>query len=244
MPANLDLGWGVGKYPLSLAGRTLYKDGNWNTLCLPFDVTLAGSPLDGATARKLTAASIEGTELNLTFSDPVDKLVAGTPYIIKWAAAATNIVSPTFSGVTISSADNSYDSNDYLSIETDSRVRFLGTYKSTTFENEDKSILFLGVKDDKSALYYPQPSGNNKPTIGAQRAYFKIGEDNSTAPQITAFNLYFDGDDATGIRSLSPDPSPSREGSEEWYSLDGRKLSGKPNKPRLYINGGRKVVIK
>jgi hypothetical protein len=30
----------------------------------------------------------------------------------------------------------------------------------------------------------------------------------------------------------------------EWYSLDGRKLSGKPTKKGLYINGGKKIVIK
>ncbi len=29
---------------VTLAGRTLYKDGSWNTLCLPFDVTIAGTP--------------------------------------------------------------------------------------------------------------------------------------------------------------------------------------------------------
>ena len=32
---------------VTLQGRTLYKDGAWNTLCLPFDVTIAGSVLDG-----------------------------------------------------------------------------------------------------------------------------------------------------------------------------------------------------
>ena len=36
---------------VTLSGRTLYKDGAWNTICLPFDVTIAGSPLAGATAR-------------------------------------------------------------------------------------------------------------------------------------------------------------------------------------------------
>ena len=29
-----------------------------------------------------------------------------------------------------------------------------------------------------------------------------------------------------------------------WYSLDGRTLSGKPTKKGIYINDGRKVVIK
>ena len=31
----------------TLTGRTLYKDGYWNTLCLPFDVELAASPPQG-----------------------------------------------------------------------------------------------------------------------------------------------------------------------------------------------------
>ena len=32
---------------VTLTGRTLYKDGAWNTICLPFDVTISGSVLDG-----------------------------------------------------------------------------------------------------------------------------------------------------------------------------------------------------
>ena len=76
-------------FDVTLADRTLYKNGNWNTLCLPFDVTLAGSPLAGATARPLSAGSIDGSTLNLTFGVAVDELVAGTPYIIKWPAAVS-----------------------------------------------------------------------------------------------------------------------------------------------------------
>jgi len=30
----------------------------------------------------------------------------------------------------------------------------------------------------------------------------------------------------------------------EWYSLDGRKMSGKPTKKGVYINDGKKVVVK
>ena len=29
-----------------------------------------------------------------------------------------------------------------------------------------------------------------------------------------------------------------------WYTLDGRKLNGKPTKKGLYIHNGKKVVIK
>ena len=46
------------------------------------------------------------------------------------------------------------------------------------------------------------------------------------------------------ITSLTPIPSPKGEGREYFYTLDGRKLDGMPTKKGIYINGGRKVVIK
>jgi hypothetical protein len=69
---------------VTLSDRTLYKDDDWNTLCLPFDVTLAGSPLAGAEARTLSGATFTDGTLTLNFSDPVDELTAGTPYIVRW----------------------------------------------------------------------------------------------------------------------------------------------------------------
>ena len=29
-----------------------------------------------------------------------------------------------------------------------------------------------------------------------------------------------------------------------WYTVDGRRLDGKPTRPGVYINSGRQVVIK
>ena len=220
---------------VTLAARTLYKDGAWNTICLPFDVTIAGSPLAGATARPLTSASISGTTLTLTFGDAVTTLEAGTPYIIKWASG-DNIVSPVFSGVTIDSDMHPYDTAEE-SVTTDERVRFLGTYKSTAFDAEDKSILLMG---GENTLYYPTAGAG----IGAQRAYFKIGSDGALlARRLTAFNIDFGDDEATGIISLSTDSKDSKDNAA-WYSLDGRKLQGKPSRAGVYINNGIKIVIK
>ena len=177
---------------VTLAARTLYKDGKWNTLCLPFNVTLAGSPLAGATARSLTEASINGSTLTLTFGDAVTTLKAGTPYIIKWTKADDyvdddehNIVSPVFSGVTIDKTDRSYDTETASSaVTTDARVRFLGTYKSTTFD--------------------------------AERAYFKIGEDGAAAPRLTGFSIDFGDDEATGIISTTNYTNDTN--SDTWFS--------------------------
>ena len=223
---------------VTLADRTLYKDGAWNTICLPFDVTIAGSPLAGAEARALTSGSIDGTTLNLTFGNAVTELVAGTPYIIKWESG-DNLVSPVFSGVTIDAdADGSYDTETASpAVTTDERVRFLGTYKSTAFDAEDKSILLMG---GANTLYYPTAGAG----IGAQRAYFKIGDDGALlARRLTAFNIDFGDDEATGIISLSTDSKDSKDNAA-WYSLDGRKLQGKPSRAGVYINNGIKIVIK
>ena len=213
---------------VTLSGRTLYKDGAWNTICLPFNVTIASSPLAGATARPLTSASISGSTLTLTFGDAVTTLKAGTPYIIKWASG-DNIVSPVFSGVTIDKTDRSYDNE----ASGDQRVRFIGTYKSTAFDAEDQSILLMG---GENMLYYPTTGAG----IGAQHAYLKIG-DGAQLARLKAFRINFGDDETSGILSLSKD---SRSAGESWFTLDGRKLDGKPTRKGLYINNGVKVVIK
>jgi hypothetical protein len=215
---------------VTLEGRTLYRDGSWNTLCLPFGVTLSGSPLEGATARPLTSASISGTTLNLSFGSAVTELVAGTPYIIKWAGGEP-IVSPVFSPVSIDKTDRSYDNG----AAGDARVRFIGTYNSLTFDSDDKSILFMG---GESKLRYPAKGAS----IGAQRAYFKIGEDGASGARITSFSIDFGDDEATGIISTTNYTNDTN--SDAWFTLDGRKLSGKPSVKGVYVNNGRKVIIK
>ena len=225
---------------ITLQGRTLYKDGMWNTLCLPFSVTLSGSPLDGATARALTSASIDGSTLNLTFGDAVTELQAGVPYIIKWDAAADyvddnvhNIVSPVFSGVTIDKTTHDYDNE---ASSDDDRVRFLGTYNAKSFTAEDKTILLMG---GSNTLYYPTAGAS----LGACRAYFKIGDGDALARRLTSFSISFSDGEATGIVSISKE-SGSRGASEGWYTLDGRRLQAQPSQRGIYINNGKKVVIK
>jgi len=222
-----------------LSDRTLYKDGKWNTLCLPFNVTLAGSPLEGADVRTLSSASLtDGTlTLNFTAKDAVTELVAGTPYIIKWTADANyvdddahNLVAPVFSGVTISNTTSNV-STDY--------VDFKGTYDPLTFNAADRSVLFMG---GENTLYYPQSGAS----IGAQRAYFRlkgIEAGDPVANSVKEFVLNFGEDTETGIINYQLSIINSSEAGA-WYSLDGRKLSDKPSRAGVYINNGRKVVIK
>ena len=46
---------------------------------------------------------------------------------------------------------------------------------------------------------------------------------------------------STGIKSVSPDDNAVQN---DWFSLDGTRLSGKPSQPGIYVNGKKKIVIK
>lgn len=145
---------------VQLGGHTLYRDGGWNTICLPFDVKIEGSPFDfrGVEARTLSAARIVGNTLTLTFSEPVTTLEAGKPYIIKWRKASNNIVNPTFGGVTIKKA---------LHPVVQTAVDFVGSFSPVSIEGEDRTKLYLGTGN---TLYYP----NDAMTISAGRAIFQL----------------------------------------------------------------------
>ena len=82
---------------LKLNDRTLYRDGDWNTLCLPFNVTIAGSPLDGADVRQLSSGSLEDGTLTLNFTekDAVTAIEAGKPYLIKWGPTPDLVIRST-----------------------------------------------------------------------------------------------------------------------------------------------------
>ena len=46
--------------------------------------------------------------------------------------------------------------------------------------------------------------------------------------------------DISGVRMMT---APDKQ-SNSWYTIDGRRLNGRPQQSGLYINAGRKVIIK
>ena len=67
----------------------------------------------------------------------------------------------------------------------------------------------------------------------------------SEAYNISPWNVWFSRiteDAADGIETIDHSPL-TIDHSGGWFDLSGRKLTGKPAQPGLYINGGRKVVI-
>ena len=244
-------------YQVTIEGRSIYADGCWNTICLPFDVSLNTGALTGFRARTLKSAAIEGNTLTLTFGNEVTHLKAGTPYIIKATDKYFEYLDDGFDWDKYDGSYNPYEEVKSprfkaLSFTTppseltfaDGAVSFIGNFNPVDLAKDDKTILFMG---EANTLYYP----NEEMTIGSFRAYFKlnngytVGEPDSN---INSIVLNF-SDNATGIIDTDLKSSSQESGifnplQRVWFTLDGRRLNGRPTNKGIYINNGRKVVIK
>ena len=223
---------------VTIKGRTLYKDEKWNTLCLPFDledrnlndqVSFTDTQLEGAIVKTLESASFSNGTMTLNFStSDLTAINAGKPYIVKWGNTGAPLENPEFKGVTITST-----------MTTDvegTAANFHGIYSPYSITGEDKTMLYMGA-DNK--LYYP----NANMTINAFRAYFKLNDGltaGEPASSINTFVLNF-GEETNAINHIQS--SIFNLQSEDWYSLDGRKLSGKPTVKGIYIHNGKKTVM-
>ena len=219
---------------LTLTGRTFYHDGSWNTICLPFDIDdFTGTPLEGATVMKFLKkqTSFSGSTLTIGF-ETSQKINAGKPYLVKWTDGAGEVKDPTFRNVTISATEpGSYEATD---------VFMLGTFSPVKLEAGDTKKLYLG---GGNTLYYPQTDVS----VNACRAYFELqGEltagDVDSPDLVRSCLLNFDGQE-TAISEIYSVTKASA-GDNAWYTLDGRRLSSEPTAPGIYINRGRKIIIK
>lgn len=223
-----------------LSGRTLIKDGKWNTLCLPFNFTAAQiaahADFAGATLMELDTDGKNGFDatdgtLYLAFKEAT-AIVAGVPYLVKWDAAGDDFTSPVFSGVTIDAKASTTVSDADTGLQ---EVQMVGCYSPVSVVADDKSILFLG---DNNTLYYSTENRN----IRSCRAYFSVPYlKQNPGAKTRAFRLNFGGEEVTGILEVSADSKEMTD--DAWYSLDGVRLSGKPTQRGIYINNGNKVVI-
>lgn len=236
---NDDLLWenhGALVYRVELSGRTIYRDGKWNTLVLPFDIDdLSGTDLGWSDLdlRTLSASSYDATTktLKLTFA-PATKIEAGKPYIIRSEnehASFIELSNPTFKNVTINATDNS--------VQTDV-VDFIGTYSPIELDASMTDVLYLGKNN---TLRWPK--GNT--TLKSCRAVFMLkGAAAGADAAATRFVLDFGDGEVTGIETLERIPVLTGEDSNVFYTLGGRRMTGSQLPRGIYINKGKKVIIK
>lgn len=225
------------KVNVTLEGRTFFKDGNWNSLYLPFSVTEdmiadENHPLHGSTIKSLYGGSVTGTHVDITFSS-ASSIEAGYWYIFKWDEVGEDIVEPVFKNVEIE------DAEPYYAASADN-----GQF--TVYGNYDTFPIDPSV--DGCYTYYLTSNGQMKYSdkyrlLKTFRIFFRFIADNDDAGALE-FNLVFDdGSTQTGIVELDGN-GRDNHAPEGYYNLQGVKYNGKPIQKGVYINNGRKVVVK
>ena len=236
---------------VSFPERILYKDGDWNTICLPFDVTVAGSPLDGdgVTVKTLKGASLENGTLALTFTEGSEtELKAGVPYLIKWTKPdgyvpfnynpeepCYDLYAPTFKNVTLDIILKPVVVTDLIAFD--------GTYTSWEYKQDSPSVLLMGAENN---LYYPKYSYLSYSYLNCFRAYFQLlggikAIDPGLGGSIKSMVIDF-GEEETDIEELK-DGETGDVKNEGWYTLSGVKLAGKPSVSGIYLFNGKKVAV-
>ena len=263
-------------------GRKLYKDGDWNTLCLPFNMTAeqlsaakttVGHPLYGATVREMDVTGWYNTSnersdakdatfcyqtalkeapdddekylLYLYFQN-ANNIEAGKPYLVKWSKpdgydtnpSNFDISNPVFENVTIKASLSTIESDD-------GSVLFVPVFSPIVLEKGNWQNLYVGANN---ILRYPSPTKDF--TLKTFRGYFQLmaGDESASdplAPSLDIVSNIDDNNETTGIVDIEHGTlNIEHSAAAGWYTLDGRKLDGKPTKKGLYIHNGNKLVIK
>ena len=207
------------------------EKGGWNTLILPFDVdsvTADGARIDwfrnGTKGDKqFWLKEFSGDDPDIVYFDDLSgSMTANTPYLIAlpgdhWGTACD------------------------LSKKT---IKFIGSgevKRRTTEKLTAGNYIYMGntAQDNTENIY----------TINAAGTQFELG--NGSAPFCAYFNpISFDPNVRhlnIGCQELTlsvrevENKAPS---ATAWYTLDGRRLSSKPNTKGIYILNGQKYIVK
>ena len=202
--------------------RTL-SAGSWNTFAAPFSTAIP----EGWTVKELSSATFADGTLTLNFANAAS-IEAGKPYLVK-VAANTDLSTAPFTEAIVSKDAQPFTSTD---------VDFIPTLGATTIPDGDtKAVLFLAANN---TLLNPSALPAN---MKGFRAYFQLKGD---AVNAASFNLDLGDGETTGITSIGQLDNLQ---SDDWYDLSGRKLSNgqlsnRQIKKGVYIQNGKKVIIK
>ena len=237
-----------------------FKCGVASTVCLPFSVTAAQAASVG---KFYTFAGIDknADPWEVIMEEATNKvstnLTANTPYLFKPyifdGMSQGDAVELTFSG-TVSSAENA-GSDGWQDPGTHDVWMFLGVYDNMTWNTDPGNVYGFAAQSYNGDSYTVNPGDFVKAAAGASIAPFRAflqcntvtnaprrGAAENLPSRMTVRLVNADGE-TTSLTPNSPGLSKG-EGSEYWYDLSGRKLDKQPTQKGVYINNGKKVVIK
>jgi hypothetical protein len=208
-----------------------FEAGKYYTICLPFAVNATALTTafgTKPTLYKFNGVSLDSDGLNTITLDFASSalIAANTPYIM---LSNVTIDNPIFAGAKVKAVTNNITTTVTEEEYVGADVYFKGTYTPGTVV--PAGALYLKSSDAK--LYVSQGGTKMKGT----RAYIDITELGATF-DVKNCVLALDGQE-TAIDAIDADLK-----AEGWFDLNGRKLAEKPATKGVYINNGKKVVVK
>lgn len=211
----------------------------WYPLVLPFETS--AQDISGAFGYAVVnVLNTKNTDASkVSFKLHMGKIAANTPFVVKVydayaeGNANVNMNSRTFWGKTIVAP------KDYEAVTTDdakdeSGITFIGTYKGKTDGFRSNEWYFSASADYNQ--YYPG-NDTNQTYLRPLGAYLQ-----ATTAGARIFEFEEADGTVTAISSVAFENGISK--AEGWYTIGGVKLQGAPSQKGIYINNGKKVVIK
>ena len=176
-----------------------------------------------------TVSGINGTTVTLA-EEQNGMIPANTPVLIYRTTSDR-----------ITAQFNSHGADEALASSEGSGYTFYGNAGTADIAAADAN--FIKVNDDEITSYllrngvFVQVSQNTG--LKMHRCLLNVSGSTGNAPVLT---IELGSTGMEEVVKLGVESGVKKD--DSWYSLDGRKLDGMPTKKGIYINGGRKVVIK
>ena len=248
-----------------MTSNRTFTPGKASTVMLPFNYTCSGE--EGGTFYKFVGVEKENNEWVATMQETgndansENTLIANTPYL--FMPTATEM---TFPNIDVSVTLSTEGGGNCVTADPGSHWTFKGTYEykewisgGANAEEIGRAYGFAGVAKDNIDVgdFVKVASGakirpmccyllwNNEPNSANARSLTRgAAATDEELPQRITVRLVGSNGETTGIGTLDTETSEMTFDSEAWYTLDGVRLSAKPTKKGIYINNGKKVVIK
>jgi len=227
-------------YAVSFDAREL-KAETWQAMAFPFDLTVAEfnkAIYDATTGKGYAVVNILNEDTpaggNPAFKLWMREIPANTPFLFKVYNGTNNDETlKAFDMKDLVFANKTIVYDEQAESDDAAGNKFYGIYKNTTVTNDGLTWLFN--HNTGKFVKYTGTSRNLAPLTG----YL------TTATEIGAFariTVVEEDGTITAISNINADGSAVE--ADGWYTLNGVKLQGAPTEKGIYINNGKKVVIK
>ena len=225
-----------------------FTSGKASTVCLPF----AYAPKTGETFYTFSGITKSGSDYVATMTEAASSpLTANTPYLFIPTGNAdfsgTYTIPAELTAGTTTNGDwtfkGTYSTIEWTTAPTTPTYGFSAqdTNDGITQGQFVKVGTYVRIKPMRAYLEYTGSDSKFKARALTRAA---ATDEDETLPETIKVRLIGADGTVTAIGTLHTRTGEVSFDSEAWYTLDGKRLAGQPTQKGIYVNNGKKVVIK